>query len=160
MPKQLVIGVDARRQFCGGRLSLFDQIVRGFLQASTGCQKSGLRAVLNYLDNAVMIDSVLTTRRAVVLAVEDLQQHIEAPEELQGEVRAKIILLKLEPFPPLKLYSDIATAILRIDAALRLTMKSHLWMLSAAEESYTEHWPRLRREDAQGPVMQQAAKHS
>jgi hypothetical protein len=110
---------DSRRHFYPGRLPLFDHIAQGFLEAVAGRQKSGLFAVLNYLDGAVMIDGASRARRTVVLAMEDLEQHIEAPLTLQSEAHAQMSLLKLNPIPEFKFYGDIATAILRMDSALR-----------------------------------------
>jgi hypothetical protein len=118
MSKELETAAEARRHFYAGRLPLFNQIAQGFLEAAASQKKCGLFAVLNYLDGAVMIDGALFTRRAVVLAIEDLKQHIEAPATLQSEARAQMSMLKLEPIPELKLYGDIASAILRMDAAL------------------------------------------
>ena len=80
-----------------------------------------LSGCLNYLDDAVKIDGTVYPRRAVVLAIEDLKQPIDAPLSLQIEARAQMGRLKFDPITELKLYRDIATAILRMDAALRLT---------------------------------------
>jgi hypothetical protein len=57
----------------------------------------------------------------VVLAIEDLKQQIEAPLPLRSEAYELMKLLRLDPIPELKLYRDLATAILRIDAALHLS---------------------------------------
>ncbi len=119
MSKELASAAEARRHFYAGRLSLFDHIAHGFFRAVASGRKSGLSAVLNYLDGALMIDGALYTRRTVVLAVEDLEQHIEAPLTLQSEAHAQMSPLKLSPIPELMLYGDIATAILRMDSALR-----------------------------------------
>ncbi len=124
MTKELVTAAEARRHFYAGRLPLFDQIAQGFLKAAASRQKSGVFAVLHYLDGAVMIDGALYTRRAVVLAMEDLNQHIEAPLTLQSEARAQMNQLQLDPVPELKLYGDIATAILRMDAALHRSART------------------------------------
>ncbi len=104
-------------------LPLFDQIAQGFLKAAASRKKSGLFAVMNYLDDAVMIDGALYTRRAVVLAMEDLKQQIEAPSTLQSETRAQMCMLDLDPIPELKFYRDIATAILRMDASLHQNLR-------------------------------------
>lgn len=120
MNKELETAAEARRHFYACRLPLFNQIAQGFLAAAATHQKSGLFAVLNYLDGAVMIDGALFTRRAVVLAIEDLKQQIEAPVTLQSEARAQMNSLRLEPIPELKLYGEIAAAILRMDQALHL----------------------------------------
>jgi hypothetical protein len=124
MTKELVTPAEARRHFYAGRLPLFDHIVQGFLKAAATRQKSGLFAVLNYLDDAIMIDGALYTRRAVVLAMEDLEQQIEAPLMLQEDARAQMSALELNPIPELKLYCEIATAILRMDSALRHSIRT------------------------------------
>jgi len=119
MNKELVTTAEARGRFYAGRL--FDQVARGFLKTMVSHQESGeLSDCLNYLDDAVKIDGALYARRSVVLAIEDLKQQIDAPLALQNEARAQMSLLKFDPITELKLYRDIATAILRMDAALRL----------------------------------------
>ena len=103
-----------------GRLPLFDQIAQGFLNTLFSHEASG-SACLSYLDGKVKIDGATYTRRLVVLAIEDLKQQIEAPLSLRSEARELMMLLRLDPIPELKLYRDLATAILRIDAALHLS---------------------------------------
>jgi hypothetical protein len=121
MTKERVEEAEARRRFYGRRLPLFEQIAHVFLKTVASRHKSGeLSTVPAYLDGAIKIDGASHKRRAVVLAIEELKQRTEAPLELQKEAGAQLGLLKLDPVPELKLYRDIATAILRIDAALRL----------------------------------------
>ena len=100
------------------RLAIFESIAAGFLRALASRNETGDCAV--YLDGADTVDGASYARRAVILAVEDLKQQIEAPLPLVSEASSVIELLKLNPVPELKLYPDIATAILRIDAVLRL----------------------------------------
>ena len=122
MGEELVSAAEARRRVYAG--PLFDQIARGFLESVASHQESGeLAYCLNYLDDEVKIDGAWYPRRAVVLAIEDLKQQIDAPVTLQNEARAQMSLLKFNSIPELKLYRDIATAILRMDAALRLTKR-------------------------------------
>ncbi|MGO9546532.1 MAG: hypothetical protein ACLPPF_17270 [Rhodomicrobium sp.] len=123
MTKELVTSAEARRHIYAGWVPLFDQIAQGFLEAVAGRQKSGLFAVLNYLDGALVIDGASYTRRAVVLAMLDLKQHMEAPLTLQTDARAQMSMLELSPIPELKLYGDIATVILRMDSVLRHSMR-------------------------------------
>jgi hypothetical protein len=104
-----------------GRLPIFVQVAQGFLEtlASHGaCSEAP--ACRSYLDGRVKVDGASYPRRAVVLAIEDLKQHIEAPLPLAGGAYELMRLLKLDPIPELRHYGDLATAILRIDAALRL----------------------------------------
>ena len=100
------------------RLAIFESIAAGFLRALASRNETGDCTV--YLDGADTVDGASYARRAVILAVEDLKQQIEAPLPLVSEASSVIELLKLNPAPELKLYPDIATAILRIDAVLRL----------------------------------------
>jgi hypothetical protein len=105
-----------------GRLPLFDQIAQGFLKALAGHQASrDAYTGLDYLDGSVKIDGTAYARRVVVLAIEDMKQQIEAPLSLRNDAYAFMKLLGLDPVPELKAYRDVATAILRIDAALHLT---------------------------------------
>ncbi len=120
MGEDLVTAAEARQRIYAG--PLFDQIARGFLESVASHQEE-LSYCLNYLDDEVKIDGAWYPRRAVVLAMEDLKQQIDAPLTLQNEARAQMRLLKFNSIPELKLYRDIATAILRMDAALRLTKR-------------------------------------
>jgi hypothetical protein len=121
MGKELLTTDGARQGSNSGRLPLFDQIAQGFLKTLASHQASGeVLACLDYLDGKVKIDGASYMRRVVVLAIEDLKQQIEAPLALRSETYALMKLLKLDPIPELKLYRDLATAILRIDAALHL----------------------------------------
>ena len=109
---------EAQRQ---GPLDVFESIATGFLRALASRKETGdLATCTVYLDGADTIDGTPYPRRAVVLAVEDLRQKIEAPPALVSEVSSVIELIKLTPVPELKLYPDIATAILRIDAVFHL----------------------------------------
>ncbi len=127
MSKESATIAEARQGFGTGRLPLFDQIAQGFLKTLASHQRGGDPfACLDYLDGGVKIDGASYTRRLVVLAIEDLKQQIEAPPALRSEAYAQMRLLKLDPVPELKLYRDLATAILRIDAALHLTRMSKM----------------------------------
>lgn len=113
----------AARANAGGlnanRLELFSQIVQGLLStlAVAGREAPDCRG---YLDGKVKIDGGLYPRRLVVLAIEDLKQQVVAPLPLRSEVYELMKHRELEPIPELKLYRDLATAILRVDAALHL----------------------------------------
>lgn len=125
MSKETVVAAEARQVHCVGRLPIFEQIAQGFLENLANDQHSGASSVcLSYLDAKVKIDGVSYTRRNVVLAIEDLKQQIEAPLPLQCETCAQMKLLRLDPVPEMKLYRDVATAILRIDAALHFSQMS------------------------------------
>ena len=102
------------------RLDLFSQIVQGLLNTLAVHRDGEASACRCYLDGKVNIDGGLYPRRLVVLAVEDLKQQVVAPLPLRSEVYELMRHRELEPIPELKLYRDLATAILRIDAALQL----------------------------------------
>jgi hypothetical protein len=121
MNQKLAAAAEARRLLEAGRLPLFDRIAQGFFKAASSLQESGGVFSLSYLDGVVKIEGASYTRRAIVLQVEDLKQQVEAPLSLQNEAFAQMSLLKLDPIPELKFYRDIATAILRMEAALHLT---------------------------------------
>jgi hypothetical protein len=105
-----------------GGLPLFDQIARGFLkELANRRNKESIPSCAQYLDGKENIDGTFYTRRLVVLAVEDLKQPIEAPLPLCGKAAEQMGRLKLGPIPKLVHYRELATAILRIDAALQLT---------------------------------------
>ena len=111
----------ARRRFYAGRLPLFEQIAYVFLSTVASHQKRDeLFTVSKYLDGAIKIDGASHRRRDFVLAIEESKQRIAAPSDLRSEVIARMRLLKLDPIPELKFFRDIATAILRMDVALRL----------------------------------------
>ncbi len=122
MNKESASVAETREGFRTGGLPLFDEIAQVFLGTVTSRRGSGdLFACLDYLDGAVVFDGASYKRRDVVLAVEDSEQQREAPLRLQSEACSIMRLLRLDPVPELKLYRDVATAILRIDAALHLT---------------------------------------
>ena len=110
-----------------GPLDVFESIATGFLRALANPHGTGdLATCTVYLDGADTIEGTSHPRRAVVLAVEDLWQKIEAPPALVSEVSSVMELIKLTPVPELKLYPDIATAILRIDAVFHLARRRGL----------------------------------
>ena len=122
MKEEAAIRTGTGHGFHAVRLPLFDQIAQGFLN-TLSCHeaRSDVSACLSYLDGKIKIDGATYTRRLVVLAIEDLKQQIEAPLSLRSEAYELMKLLRLDPIPELKLYRDLATAILRIDAALHLS---------------------------------------
>ncbi len=121
MRKQPAASTGAGRSSYDGQLPLFDQIAQGFLKELSS-HKPGIHvpACLDYLDGTIKIGSDWYARRSMILAIEDLKHQIEAPQPLRREVLEFMKLLELAPIPELKLYRDVATAILRIDAALHL----------------------------------------
>ncbi len=118
-------------------LPLFEQIAQGFLRALANHHANGeASGCLHYLDDALKIDGATYPRRLLVLAIEDMKRQIEAPQPLRSEAYAFMKLLDLNPVPELKLYRDVATAILRIDAAMHLSRINGARMLSIRNPVY------------------------
>ncbi len=118
----LRITPEERHRFQVRVLPMFDDIAQAFLHAVTGDgSTSKLSTPLDYLDGKVDIDGVLYRRRQIILAIHDMKDELEVPLALQSKVLAKCIFLKLRPIPHLRLYRDIATAILRIEMVIRWT---------------------------------------
>ena len=78
----------------------------------------------------IKIDNTIYPRRVLILAVEDMRQPMEAPQPLCNAAYAFMKLLELRPIREVKLYRDVATAILRIDAAMHLSRINGARMLS------------------------------
>lgn len=137
MNEQSLTAAGAAQGFQAGRLPLFNQIAQGFLKALANHQANGEASnCLHYLDGKVKIDGTTYLRRVLVLAIEDMKQPIEAPQPLRSEAYAFMKLLELNPVPELKLYRDVATAILRIDATMHLSRINGARMLSIRNPVY------------------------
>jgi hypothetical protein len=137
MNEQLLPAAGAAQGFQAGRLPLFDEIAQGFLKALANHQANGeASSCLHYLDGKVKIDCTTYPRRVLVLAIEDMKQPIEAPQQLRSAACAFMKIFELNPVPELKLYRDVATAILRIDAAMHLSRINGSRMLSIRNPVY------------------------
>ena len=103
-------------------LAKFDEIAKTFLDMAPRARKNGeaFAPLQVYLDGAVEIGSSFWKRRTVLLAIHDMKEEREAPLTLQSKTLSRLILLKVRPIPHLKLYRDIATAILRMEVVIRL----------------------------------------
>ena len=101
-----------------GLLSAFDEIAQTFLKTAHGKVHSSLQ---RYLDGAVAIGRAHFTRRAILLAIHDMKEDLEAPWALQEAALAELLSLKVRPAPELRLYRDIATALLRMEVVIRAT---------------------------------------
>ncbi len=108
--------VEARRPFQVSLLSAFDEIALAVLKAAHGKAHTSLQ---NYLDSGVAIRGAYCTRRAILLAIHDMKDDVEAPPALQNGALAKWLSLKVRPTPELKHYRDIATALLRLEVVIR-----------------------------------------
>ncbi len=79
------------------------------------------------------VGAAFYTRRAILLAIHDMKDDLEAPLALQERTLAQLLSLKVWPKPELKLYRDIATALLRMEVVIRSTA------LQALENGETRH---------------------
>ncbi|HWJ20145.1 MAG TPA: hypothetical protein VNR65_15615 [Geobacterales bacterium] len=107
---------EARRPFQVGLLFEFDEIAQTYLKAAQG---SGHTYLQNYLDGVVAIGDAYFTRRAILLAIHDMKEDLAAPFALQERALAELLSLKVRPAPELRLYRDIATALLRMEVVIR-----------------------------------------
>jgi hypothetical protein len=105
-----------RRPFQARLLSAFDVIAQTCLEA---VRESAHTHLQNYLDGAVAIGDACFTRRAILLAIHDMKEEVAAPVALQERVLAELLLLNVWPAPVLRLYRDIATALLRMEVVTR-----------------------------------------
>jgi len=107
---------EARQPFQVSLLSEFDEIARTFLKAARGSAHTALQG---YLDGRVPIGNAYFTRRAILLAIHDMKEELDAPLALQERVHTKLASLKVRPAPELRHYQDIATALLRMEVVMR-----------------------------------------
>jgi hypothetical protein len=113
-------------------IPIFNEIAKTFLVTSRSVDHTVLQ---NYLDRRVFICGVPVKRRAVLLAVHDMKEDLEAPLVLQRITLAELEWLNMRPFPKHKLYRDIATAILRMEIVIRTKA------LQAIEYGELQHSP-------------------
>jgi hypothetical protein len=107
---------EARRPVELGLLSTFDEIAHACLEQARG---SAHPALQNYLDGWVAIGDASFTRRAILIAIHDMKEDLDAPVALQEGALAKLQSLKVRPAPELRLYRDLATALLRMEVVMR-----------------------------------------
>jgi len=116
MNNALLAAPDATRHFQPSLLSAFNEIAHTFLEA---CHRLKYASLQCYLDGRVAISGAPVTRRSVLLAVQDMKEDLIAPLTLQEGVLAEAKSLEMRPRPKLKLYRDVATAILRMEIVMR-----------------------------------------
>jgi len=109
-------GPEARHSFQVNLLSAFDEIAQTFLGAAQGKVHTSLQS---YLDSKVAIGGDCLTRRAILLAIHDMKENLEAPLALQEKAGVGLRSLRVWPAPQLKLYRDVATALLRMEVVIR-----------------------------------------
>jgi hypothetical protein len=107
---------EARRPVESSLLSTFDEIARTCLEGVRGSAHTPLQ---NYLDGQVAIGGASFTRRAILIAIHDMKEDLDAPVALQEGALAKLQSLKVRPAPELRLYRDLATALLRMEVVMR-----------------------------------------
>ncbi len=107
---------ETRRPFLVRLLSAFDEIAQTYLKAARGSAHTSLQS---YLDGVVAIGDAYFTRRAIILAIHDMKEEVKAPPTLQDGAHAQLVSLKVRPAPELRLYRDIATALLRMEVVIR-----------------------------------------
>jgi hypothetical protein len=111
----------ARRRLQPSILLAFSEIAETYLTAMRGKRMTWetFASLQKYLDEAVTIQGTPFARRGILLAVHDMKKNMEAPATLQRTTKAQLIALKMQPLPEIKHCSDVATAILRMEAVLR-----------------------------------------
>ena len=121
--KQYEAIVERRRHVHASLLPVFDEIARSCVKIAQGGRGTGnaFSSLQSYLDERVIAGGVSCQRRSVLLAVHDMIEDREAPLVLQRKALAQLILLQMHPVPKLTLYRDIATAILRMEAVMRMS---------------------------------------
>ena len=87
---------EARRPFQVSLLSEFDEIAQTFLKAARGSAHTSLQS---YLDGRVAIGNAYFTRRAILLAIHDMKEDLDAPLALQERVHAKLAVAEGEAGP-------------------------------------------------------------
>jgi hypothetical protein len=103
-------------------LSAFDEIAQTFLGTGQGKVHNSLQ---KYLDGGVAIGGSYFTRRAILLAIHDMRDELEAPLALQEGALAQLASLKVRPTPTLRFYRDIATALLRMEVVIRFQSRKN-----------------------------------
>ena len=126
-----VAATETRHRFQTSLLQAFDEIAQNLLKAS---HKREYVSLQSYLDGGVALGGGdIFRRRAILLAIHDMKEDMEAPLALQKRALDEFEPLKMRPAPSLKLYRDIATAILRMEVVMRSAA------LQAMEYGETKH---------------------
>jgi hypothetical protein len=112
---------EARRRLEASILAAFNEIAQTYLNAMRDKRVTleVFASLQKYLDGGVAIHGARCRRRGILLAVHDMKEKTEAPAPLQSAAKDQFMSLKMLPLPELKHCSDVATAILRIEAVAR-----------------------------------------
>lgn len=108
---------EARHSSQVNLLSAFDEIAQTVLKATQA--KGRHTSLQRYLDGKIAIGGEYLTRRAILLAIHDMKENLEAPLALQEKAVVELKSLRVQPAPELNLYRDIATALLRMEVVIR-----------------------------------------
>ena len=110
--KESMTDAGGRRRLQSSLLSKFEEIAQTFLNMLTGERGNGkiFTSLQDYLDGSELIDGAYCRRRTVLLATHDMKEELEAPAALQSKTLV----------PQVRLYRDIATALLRMEVVIRL----------------------------------------
>ena len=120
--KESTTDADGRRRLQSSLLSKFEEIAQTFLNMVTGERGNGkvFISLQDYLDGSELVDGAYCRRRTVLLATHDMKEELEAPAALQSKTLAKLESLQIKPIPQVRVYRDIATALLRMEVVIRL----------------------------------------
>ena len=120
--KESMTDAGGRRRLQSSLLSKFEEIAQTFLNMLTGERGNGkvFTSLQDYLDGSELVDGAYCRRRTVLLATHDMKEELEAPAALQSKTLAKLESLQIKPVPQVRLYRDIATALLRMEVVIRL----------------------------------------
>ncbi len=141
---EVAAAAEARRRWQASILAAFNEIAQTYLTAMPSKRVTAevFYSLQKYLDGTVMINGAPFNRRGVLLAVHDMKEKMEAPVTLRKRTEARSMALEMQPLPELKHASDIATAILRVEAVIRQSAKKapqaeeprpHLSMVAVAQ---------------------------
>ena len=120
--KKVLAEIDERRGRQLSLISIFEEIAQTFLNMVTGERGNGkvFTSLQDYLDGSELVDGAYCRRRTVLLATHDMKEELEAPAALQSKTLAKLESLQIKPVPQVRVYRDIATALLRMEVVIRL----------------------------------------
>ncbi len=121
---ECMTAAEARRRFHASLVPVFDTIAHASLDALRGMRekRESLACIQSYLDGVVEIGGARYTRRSILLAIHDMKEDRETPLPLRSRTLAQLNRLKVQPIPQLKCYRDLATALLRMEVVVRLSV--------------------------------------
>ena len=120
--KEVLTEAEEQRGRQSSLLSKFEEIARNFPEPGWwGARKRqgfylppGLSRWLHFIKRRSLQE------KDRLLAIHDLKEELEAPPTLGSMTLSKLALWNVRPLPQVTFYSDIATAILRMEVVIRL----------------------------------------